>query len=97
MQWTYRLKVVNSAGAAVSGASVTITDNKGAVISATTDSYGWIAPTVLKEYVKYNTRSSVIRDTRSYTVKITKGTSCSKSVPMTITGVKTVTETLTCA
>jgi len=93
VQWTYRLKVVNSSGAAVSGATVTITDNKGGVVTATTDAYGSIPPTVLKEFVKYNTTTSVLKDIRSYTVKIVKTGACSKSVTLgTITGTKNVVE-----
>jgi hypothetical protein len=97
VQWTYRLKVVNSSGSPVMGATVTITDNKGAVITRTTDSYGQIPATVLKEFIRYNTRTSVVRDTRTYTVKISKGTSCSRSVPLTITYPKSATESLSCS
>jgi hypothetical protein len=96
VQWTYRLKVVNSAGVAIPGATVTITGNKGTPITRTTDSSGSIPATVLKEFVMYNTTNGVIRDSRTYTVKITSGT-CSKSVPLTISSVKSATETLPCA
>jgi len=95
VQWTYNLTVRDRLLAAVSGATVTISDNTGATWSLLTDANGRITPLLLTQFRRYNTTSGVSLDARTYTVKVTKNT-CTYSAPLGLTSTINSIVTLPC-